>query len=54
MVNVSGVPAQLPNFGVTVIVAVMGEEVAFTALKEAIFPEPVAAKPILGALLVQS
>ncbi len=43
----------LANVGVTVIVAVTGAVPALTALKEAIDePDPVAARPIDGVLLV--
>ena len=40
------------NVGVTVIVAVTGDVPLFTALKEAIFPSPLAARPIAGVLFV--
>ena len=53
MVNVCGVPKHGPNTGVTVIVAVMGSAVALVAVNEAIFPVPLAAKPMLVLLLVQ-
>ena len=57
MVNVLEVPTQLTlplvNVGVTVIVAVTGALVALVAMKEAILPEPVAAKPIEGVLFTQ-
>jgi hypothetical protein len=45
-VNDSEVPEQVALFGVTVIVAVIGEAVVFVGVKETIFPFPVAAKPI--------
>ena len=38
--------------GVTVIVAVIGEVVAFVAMNEGIFPEPLAARPIAVLLFV--
>ena len=57
MVNVLDVPTQLTpalvNVGVTVMVAVTGALVALVAIKDAIFPAPVAAKPIDGVLLTQ-
>ena len=39
--------------GVTVIVAVIGEVVAFVAMNEGIFPDPFAARPIAVLLFVQ-
>lgn len=54
MVNVVGVPVQLLAVGVTVIVAVTGEELVLMALKGKMFPFPLAAKPMLGAILVQA
>jgi len=57
IVNVLDVPTQLtPAFvkvGVIVMVAVTGVLVALDATKEAILPEPLAAKPIEGVLLTQ-
>ena len=57
MVKVVGVPTQLTaplvNVGVTVIVATTGAVVALVAIKLGIFPVPLAAIPIDGALLVQ-
>ena len=57
IVNVLDVPTQLTpplvNVGVTVIVAVTGALVALVAIKDAILPAPVAAKPIEGVLLTQ-
>lgn len=57
MVNVLDVPTQLTlplvKVGVTVIVAVTGALVALVATKEAILPEPVAARPMDGVLLTQ-
>jgi hypothetical protein len=57
IVNVFAVPVQLTpplvNVGVTVIVATTGDVPAFVALKAAIDdPEPLAARPIEGVLLV--
>jgi hypothetical protein len=53
IVNVLGVPGQPPADGVTVIVAVTGVLVELTALNGAIFPVPLAGKPIDVLLLVQ-
>lgn len=54
IVNVIAVPAQpLAVVGVTVIVAVTGAAVLFTAVKLGILPWPLAARPMLGVLLVQ-
>jgi hypothetical protein len=53
MVNDVGVPGHPLAMGVTVMVAVMGADVALVALKEAIFPIPEAPKPMAGLLLVQ-
>jgi hypothetical protein len=57
IVNVAGDPVQvappLVKEGVTVIVAVMGDELVFTAVKEGISPVPLAAKPIEVTLFVQ-
>jgi hypothetical protein len=53
IVNVDAVPGQPFAVGVTVIVAVTADEVVFTAVKEAIFPLPLAARPIDGVLFVQ-
>jgi hypothetical protein len=55
MVNVLATPTQpvLVTTGVTVIVAVTGALVVLTAVNTGILPVPVAAKPILGVLLVQ-
>ena len=39
--------------GVTVMVAVTGEVLLFTAVNEAMSPLPVAAKPILGVSFTQ-
>lgn len=52
-VNVFGVPSQAFANGVTVIVATIIALVVFTGVKEAIFPVPVAARPIVGSLFVQ-
>ena len=41
------------KLGVTIIVAVIGAVVKFTAIKAPILPEPLADKPILGVLFVQ-
>ena len=57
IVNVVGEPVQvvppLVYVGVTVIVAVTGAVVVFTAVKEGILPVPLAARPIEVVLLVQ-
>ena len=57
IVNVFGGPLQVtPLFvycGVTVIVATTGAVPLFTAVKAPILPEPMAARPMLVALLVQ-
>lgn len=51
--NDAGVPRQLFAVEFTVILAVMGLEVVFTALKPAMFPEPLPARPMAVLLLVQ-
>jgi len=51
-VNVRAGPLQLPNRGVTVMVAVCGPPGA-AAVKFKAFPVPVAARPIFGLLFVQ-
>ena len=57
IVNVIGVPVQLTApfviTGVTVIVAVIGADVVFVAVNDAMLPLPLAAKPIEVVLLVQ-
>jgi hypothetical protein len=57
MVKVFAGPLQvtLPfvKAGVTVIVATAGEAEPLTAVNEAIFPDPVAASPMVGSLFVQ-
>ena len=57
MVNVLAVPAQLTpplvNIGLTVMVAVTADDVALVAMKEAMFPLPLAANPIDGVLFTQ-
>ena len=53
IVNVCGVPVQPTADGVTVIVAVTGALVKLIAVKAAIFPLPVAARPIEVLLFVQ-
>ena len=56
IVKVIGVPLQfvlLENIGVTVTVAVTGDDPMFTALKAEIFPEPDAGNPIEVVLFVQ-
>ena len=46
-------PLALAKYGVTVIIAVTGEEPPLEVVKEEIFPEPFAANPIDVLLLVQ-
>ena len=50
MVNVADAPGQLLAVGVTVIVAITGDELSFTATKEGISPVPFAGRPIKGLL----
>ena len=47
------VEVPLAKVGVTVIVAVTGKAVLFTALKVAIFPDPLLERPMLTRLFVQ-
>ena len=54
MVNVFAGPEQFPVLGVTVMVAVMGAVVVFTALKAAMLSVPEDARPMEVLLLVQS
>jgi hypothetical protein len=53
IVNVVVVPVQPLYTGVIVIVAVTGLTPGFSAVNEAIFPVPLAARPIDGVSLVQ-
>ena len=53
MVNDCVLPAQLFASGVTETVAVTGEVVAFVAVKAAMLPVPVVARPIDPVLFVQ-
>ena len=53
IVKVRAVPTQPFAVGVTVMVATMLLEVVFTAVKAAILPVPVVAKPMLDVLFVQ-
>ena len=53
-VKVMGVPMQPFAFGVTVILAIKGDKPLFVVVKEAMFPLPVAAKPIDVLSFVQS
>jgi hypothetical protein len=53
MVNVWAVPVHPVATGVTVIVAVIAVVPVLTAVKEPMFPEPLAARPIAGLLFVQ-
>ena len=52
MVYVDVVPVQVFAVGVIVMVAVIGAVVALVAVKEGTLPEPLAASPIAGLLLV--
>ena len=54
IVYVFGVPSQPFAFGVTVIVAMIGSNPLFTAVKPDIFPVPLAASPMIGASFVHS
>ena len=57
MVNVRAVPTQLTppfiNVGVTVMVAITGAVLVLLAVKDKMFPEPLAARPIDGVLFTQ-
>ena len=53
MVNVNGDPVQPLAAGITVMVAITGRVVVLVAVKEAILPAPLAARPIEVVLLVQ-
>ena len=53
IVNICVLPEQLLADGVTDIVAVLTALVAFVAVNDAMLPEPLAARPIDGSLLVQ-
>ena len=53
IVNVEGVPVHPFAAGVTVMVEVIGEVVAFVAVNEGTLPEPLAARPIAVLLFVQ-
>ena len=53
MVKLIGVPVHAPVDGVTVMVAVTAVAPAFKAVKEAILPVPLAARPIDVVLFVQ-
>ena len=52
IVNVCWAPAQPSNEGVTVIVAVTGAVPLLVAVNDGMFPEPLAARPIDGVLLL--
>ena len=54
IVYVLGVPGQLFTVGVTVIVALIDEDIVLVALKPVISPVPEAAKPIAVLLFVQA
>lgn len=53
MVKVWAVPKQPFTVGVTVMVAITGLAVPFVAVKAAIVPVPLAAKPMVVLLFVQ-
>ena len=57
MLNVIGIPIQLivpfTNEGVTVMIAITGTAPALVAVNGIMFPLPVAAKPIDGAVFIQ-
>ena len=53
MVNVCAVPVQPLAVGVTVIVAVTGDEVTLIAVNDPMFPVPEAASPMEGVEFVQ-
>jgi hypothetical protein len=50
---VAGVPGQPLAAGVMVMVAVIGAEVAFAAVNDGMFPDPLAARPMAVLLFVQ-
>ena len=54
MVKIIGGPGQLLAVGVTVMVAITVADPVLVAVKEAISPVPLAARPIDGSLLVQA
>jgi hypothetical protein len=54
MVNVMGVPTHPFAVGVTMIVAITGAEPKLVAVKDGMFPFPLAARPIVGSLLVHA
>ena len=53
IVNETGDPGHPLATGVTVIVAITGDVPAFVAIKEDMFPEPLAGRPIVELLIVQ-
>ena len=53
MLNVLDGPGQVSAVGVTVIVAVTGDDVTLTAVNEAMSPVPLAVRPIDVVLFVQ-
>lgn len=53
IVNVFGIPSQPFNFGVTLMVATIGEFPLLMAVNAGISPTPLEAKPIAGLSLVQ-
>ena len=52
IVKINGVPVQPFAVGVTVIVALIADVVPFVAVKDGMFPDPLAARPIAVLLLV--
>ena len=53
IVNVMGVPEQVPDVGVTVIVPEIGVEPVFVPTKVVMFPVPLAPRPIAVFEFVQ-
>ena len=53
MVNVCAAPKQPFADGMTVMVAIMGDEVKLVAVNDGILPTPLAANPMLVVLFVQ-
>jgi hypothetical protein len=53
IVYVTGNPTHPPRVGVTVIVEVIGDPVIFVAVKDGVFPAPLATSPIAVLELVQ-
>lgn len=53
MVNVIGLPTQVPIVGITEIVPEIGDVPVFVAVKAGILPIPFAPNPIAALLFVQ-